>query len=131
MRWCELSAFTVMYRSHLGTLPEQNWQIYSDSETLKHFFNMSVVFQAWDFYRRELMEEAEEFGWPVVRHMMLVFPNNSMTYTEDLRYQFMVGTELLVAPIHNEIDLFDEVRVFLPNETNWTHLWSGKTYTGM
>jgi alpha-glucosidase len=59
MRWCELAAFTTMYRSHLGTLPSQNWQVYSDTETLRHFFAMAAVFQAWGFYREELMREAE------------------------------------------------------------------------
>ena len=92
---------------------------------------MSVVFQSWDFYRQQLMEEAEQFGWPLARHMMLVFPNNSMVYQEDLRYQFMVGTELLVAPVHTRIVLLGEVAVFLPQNTSWVHVWSGKTYTGM
>ena len=121
-----------MYRSHLGTLPTKNWQITNDTETLIHFFNMSIVFQSWDFYRRQLMGEAEEYGWPVARHMMLVYPNNSQVYTEDLRYQFMVGTELLVAPVHSRIEsFFDEIPVFLPNNTSWVHLWSGATYTGI
>lgn len=77
LRWCELAAFTMMYRSHLGTLPDEDWQFNSDKETMLHFFNMTVVFQSWGFYRSALMEEAHKLGWPVARHMMLVFPNNS------------------------------------------------------
>ena len=73
------------------------------------------------------MEEAEHSGWPVVRHMMLVYPNNTMMY---LRYQFMLGTELLVAPVHEKIDLFDEIRLFLPEKTSWIHVWTGMKYTG-
>lgn len=88
---------------------------------------MSVVFQSWGFYRQQLMEEAEHSGWPVVRHMMLVYPNNTMMY---LRYQFMLGTELLVAPVHEKIDLFDEIRLFLPEKTSWIHIWTGTKYTG-
>jgi alpha-glucosidase len=129
MRWSELAAFTVMFRSHLGTLPDKNWQIYNDTHTLRHFFNMSIVFQSWDFYRQRLMNEAEHYGWPVARHMMLIYPDNPAMYIEDLRYQFMIGTELLVAPVLHE--LIEETRVFLPQNTNWIHLWSGNPYTGM
>jgi alpha-glucosidase (family GH31 glycosyl hydrolase) len=130
MRWCELAAFATMYRSHLGTLPTKNWQIYDDTETLAHFFNMSLVFRSWDFYRRELMKEAETYGWPVARHMILVYPNNSGVYSEDLRYQFMLGTQLLVAPVHERFDILEERRVFLPEGITWVHIWTGKAYRG-
>ena len=129
MRWSELAAFTVMFRSHLGTLPDKNWQVYDDTQTLRHFFNMSVVFQSWDFYRRQLMDEASRYGWPVVRHMILVYHDNPAVYVEDLRYQFMVGTELLVAPVIHE--LMEEARVFLPDNTTWVHVWSGQSYKGI
>ena len=131
MRWCELAAFATMYRSHLGTLPTKNWQIYNDTETLAHFFNMSLVFRSWDFYRRELMKEAETYGWPVARHMILVYPNNSGVYSEDLRYQFMLGTQLLVAPVHERFDILEERRVFLPEGITWVHIWTGKAYRGI
>lgn len=129
LRWSELAAFTVMYRSHLGTLPDKDWQFNSDTETLIHFFNMTVVFQSWGFYRKILMEEAYEYGWPVARHMMLVYPDNSNVYTEDLKFQFMLGTELLVAPVYHEGQT--SVKVFLPASTTWVHTWTKKTFTGM
>ena len=120
-----------MYRSHLGTLPTKNYQIYNDTHTLRHFLNMSVVFQSWGFYRTELMEEAKLYGWPVVRHMILVYPNNSGVYSEDLRHQFMLGGELLVAPVHERFeDDLEERRVFLPRDVTWVHLWSGASYKG-
>lgn len=128
LRWCELAAFTVMFRSHLGTLPDENWQFNSDTESLIHFFNMTVVFQSWDFYRRTLLSEATQLGWPVARHMMLVYPDNPKVYSEDLRFQFMLGTELLVAPVYNKGAT--TVKVFLPVNTTWVHTWTGKTYSG-
>ena len=128
LRWCELSAFTLAYRSHLGTLPSQNWQMNSDNETLVHFFNMTVVFQSWGFYRSDLMNQAHKLGWPVVRHMMLVFPENPSVYTEDLRFQYMLGTQLLVAPVHSRGQ--EEARVFLPAGLVWVHLWTGTQLLG-
>ena len=77
------------------------------------------------------MEEAELYGWPVVRHMILVYPNNSGVYSEDLRHQFMLGGELLVAPVHERFeDDLEERRVFLPRDVTWVHLWSGASYKG-
>ena len=119
-----------MYRSHLGTLPDENWQFNSDMETFLHFFNMTVVFQSWDFYRKTLMEEAYKMGWPVARHMFLVFSNNSVAYTNPhVRFQFMLGTELLVAPVFKEGS--SSVKVFLPANTTWIHVWTNKIYKGM
>jgi alpha-glucosidase (family GH31 glycosyl hydrolase) len=37
MRWSELAAFTVVFRTHEGNRPEVNHQIYSDEETFRHF----------------------------------------------------------------------------------------------
>ena len=119
-----------MYRSHLGTLPTNNWQFDSDEETLTHFFKMAVVFQSWDFYRQDLMKEASELGWPVIRHMLMVYPNNSKVYEEELNQQFMVGNELLVAPVLKAGQ--DKVHVFLPNNTHWRAVWGKEDtlYTG-
>ena len=129
MRWCEFSAFNIIYRSHQGTCPDDNWQFYSDQDTMKHYFRMSRVHQAWKFYRNTLMTEAADHGWPVIRHMLLVFPNNPSVYKEDLRYQFMIGTEILVAPIHEEWS--ESVKVFLPEGSTWLHAWTNTSYQGM
>ena len=121
----------MTFRTHLGTLPDQNWQYNSDKETLMHFLRMIRVFKAWGFYRTALIKEANEKGWPVVRHMMLMFPNNTKMYTEDLRYQYMLGSELLVAPVYSKSQHSQQlVNVFLPTGSVWIHVWSNKTYTG-
>ena len=98
---------------------------------MRHFLRMTRVFKAWGFYRAELMKEASERGWPVARHMLLEFPSNLRVYREDLRYQFMLGSELLVAPTYSHSwHKTQSVRVFLPSETSWVHVWSNKTYPG-
>ena len=117
-----------MFRTHLGSLPLKNWQFNSDTQTLAHFFNMTIIFQSWGFYRQALMEEAQAHGWPVIRHMMLAYPNDPLVYTEDLRFQFLLGTELLVAPVYTEGASI--VKVFLPAGTSWVHVWSGTMYEG-
>lgn len=125
-----------MYRSHLGTLPTENWQFNSDNDTLQHFFRMAIVFESWGFYRTQLMEEASQKGWPVARHMILVFPDNAKVFqlSEELKYQFMIGTELLVAPVLQAFyptGLVPFARVFLPAKTTWIHVWTGTEYQGI
>lgn len=95
---------------------------------MKHFFRMAKVYRAWKFYRNTLIAETVQYGWPVVRHMMLVFPGNSKVHFEDLRYQFMLGTELLVAPVYKKGA--ESVNVFLPAGITWIHTWTNISYSG-
>jgi alpha-glucosidase (family GH31 glycosyl hydrolase) len=124
MRWMELSAFTTIYRTHEGNLPDKNAQITSSDETLTQFSRMAHVYKAWEFYRRQLVKEANQTGLPVVRHLFIHYWDDPNVY--ELSYQqFMVGSEMLVVPV-----LYpgkDKVRVYLP-AGEWVHVWSGKTY---
>jgi alpha-glucosidase (family GH31 glycosyl hydrolase) len=123
MRWVELAAFTVVFRTHEGNRPEVNHQIYSDQETLRHFSRFARVYAAWKPYRMELVKEAAETGLPVVRHPFIHYPHDPEVY--GLGYQFMVGAEFMVAPVLDPGE--DTVRVYLPAE-RWIHLWSGRRY---
>ena len=123
MRWTELAAFTVVFRTHEGNRPEVNYQVYSDQETLRHFSRFAGVYAAWKPYRMELAEEAAETGLPVVRHPFIQYPEDPEVY--GLEYQFMVGSELMVAPVLDPDE--ESVEVYLP-AGRWVHLWSGRRY---
>ncbi|MGH3147717.1 MAG: TIM-barrel domain-containing protein, partial [Rubrobacter sp.] len=123
MRWTELAAFTVVFRTHEGNRPEVNHQIYSDEETLRHFSRFAEVYAAWEPYRKELVQEAAASGLPVVRHPLVHYPEDPEVY--DLRYQFMVGPELMVAPVLDPGK--DTVEVYLP-AGRWVHLWTGEVH---
>jgi alpha-glucosidase (family GH31 glycosyl hydrolase) len=123
MRWTELGAFTVVFRTHEGNRPGVNHQIYSDAETLRHFARLAEVYAAWKPYRMKLVEEAAETGLPVVRHPFVHYPDDPEVYGLD--YQFMVGSEFMVAPVLDPGE--DTVEVYLP-AGRWVHLWSGKEY---
>jgi alpha-glucosidase len=123
MRWTELAAFTVVFRTHEGNRPEVNHQIYSDAETLRHFARLAEVYAAWKPYRLELVREAAGTGLPVVRHPFIHYPDDPEVY--GLEYQFMVGPELLVAPVLDPGER--AVNVYLP-AGRWVHLWSGDEY---
>jgi sulfoquinovosidase len=123
LRWIELGAFTVVFRTHEGNIPEVNHQFYSDEETLEHFVRFAGIYAAWKPYRTELVKEASEKGLPVVRHPYIHYPNDPEVL--NLRYQFMVGTGLMVAPVLDPGT--DTVEVYLP-AGGWVHLWTGDRY---
>jgi len=124
LRWMELSAFTTIYRTHEGNLPNENVQFYSDDETLTHFNRMARVYQAWEPLRKKLVDEASRTGIPVARHPFLHYPDDPVVY--GLAYEeFMLGSSILVAPVLDPGET--EVRVYLP-AGNWVHLWTGRIY---
>jgi alpha-glucosidase (family GH31 glycosyl hydrolase) len=123
MRWTEFAAFTVVFRTHEGNRPEVNHQIYSDEETLRHFSRFARVYAAWKPYRMDLVQEAAKTGLPVVRHPFLHYPHDPEVL--DLDYQFMVGSDLMVAPVLDPGE--GTVEVYLP-AGRWVHLWSGEEY---
>lgn len=122
-RWAELAAFTAAYRSHSGSEPEKNLQVHSDNELMDFFGRFAEVYRALAPYREDLMEEAREEGLPIVRHLMLHYPDDPEVY--DLKQEFMYGSEFLVRPVVGKG--VREVSVYLP-EGRWTHLWSGEDY---
>ncbi len=124
LRWMELNAFTVVYRTHEGNQPESNAQFYSDTASLAQFSRFAKVYKAWGFYRKQLVQEAANTGLPVVRPLFIHYPQDPNTYT--LSYQeFLVGSELLVVPVldpgQNCVDAYFPAG-------QWIHVWSGKTF---
>ena len=70
-----------------------------------------------------MIGEASQKGTPVVRPLMLHFPNDLIA--RKVNKEFMLGENFLVAPVFSETESVD---VYLPANSEWTHLWSGKTY---
>lgn len=71
------------------------------------------------------LEEAHRTGVPLFRPLLLNYQNDSSTYNLD--DQFMVGDDLLVAPIVKP-DMTRRL-VYLPAGT-WYDYWTNKKYTG-
>lgn len=128
-RWMEYAAFTVAYRTHEGLKPEDNAQFYSNSTTYNHFDKFARVYKALAFYRTQLFAEAATKGWPVVRHPMLQYSNDAELATLD--DHFMLGSEILVAPVVNKSDYnYGWKKVYFPDSANttWVHAFTGYTY---
>ncbi|GJN06259.1 hypothetical protein PR202_ga23968 [Eleusine coracana subsp. coracana] len=126
LRWMELNAFTVVFRTHEGNKPGSNCQFYSNARTLAHFARCAKMYRAWEFYRVELVKEAAETGLPVARHLFLHYPEDErvqvMTYE-----QFMVGTEVMVVPVLDK-DRSKVTAYFPAGGGAWKHVWTGDEY---
>ena len=59
----------------------------------------------------------------MVRHPFVHYPDDPKVHS--LNYQFMVGSELIVAPVLDPGE--DTVELYLP-AGRWVHLWSGSEY---
>jgi len=71
------------------------------------------------------LEESHRTGVPLFRPLMLNYQDDPNTYNLD--DQFMIGSDLLVAPIV-KADITSR-RVYLPKGT-WYDFWTNKKYTG-
>lgn len=121
LRWMELAAFTSMFRVAEGN--SLGHQFYSDAETLEHLARCAKIFRALFDYRKVLMKEASERGYPLVRPMVLHYPDDPETY--QMQRQFLLGADLLVAPVMEPEE--DQVEVYLP-KGRWIHLWTGEPF---
>jgi alpha-glucosidase len=126
LRWAELAAFTPVFRTHEGSRPAENHQWDSDAGTLAHFDRMATVFACLQPYRKRLMTEAAERGWPLVRHPWLHDPESPAFQRARLDV-FMLGSDVFVAPVMRRRQA--RVRTTLPDGM-WTHLWTGEVARG-
>lgn len=124
-RWTELGAFTPVMRTHEGNQRDENWQWDGDAETIAHFARMSRIHQALVPELEQLADEAAAQSKPLVRHLMLEFPDDAQSRT--VSDQFMLGSKLLVAPV--TVEGAKSRKVYLPPGT-WFHVWTGTQHAG-
>jgi alpha-glucosidase (family GH31 glycosyl hydrolase) len=126
MRWTELGALLPVMRNHRGQDEVcDHWQFNEDRATLEHYKKYAVLHTRLFPYIYTLAHRAAEKGWPVVRHLMLHYPEDPRS--QKTEYQYLLGDRLLAAPVL-ERDA-REWEVYLP-PGKWTHWWSGKRYSG-
>jgi len=124
-RWAELGAFNPVFRTHEGNFKDLNWRWDKNAETTDHFRAMAKLHQQLAPLYRALADQAQESGLPIIRHLLLEFPNDDAAW--GVHDQFMIGSDILVAPITTEGTTSREV--YLP-AGSWTHLWSGLALEG-
>jgi len=125
MRWVELGAFTPIMRTHEGADKEGNWSWEKSPETTSHFRRFSLVHCALRPLFMDLSEQAQQSSVPILRHLMLEFPNDPETY--GISDQYMIGDTYLVAPVLEQGAITRSV--YFPAGT-WYNVWSGESLEG-
>jgi alpha-glucosidase len=126
LRWSEFSAFTPVMRTHEGINPPVTPQIDADPATLAAFARCVHMYRAWAPYRRQLVSEAAATGHPIMRHLILHYPDDPIVVGQ-LPAEYLLGSDILVSPVTTASA--DTVSVYFPAGT-WTHIWTHQTYGG-
>lgn len=124
LRHIELGAFTPVFRTHEGILPQRNVQVY-DPVVQEFYARFSQLHGSLSSYLVQLNQEATQKGWPIVRHLYLHYPEDKKA--QKATYQFLLGRDILVAP--NLRRHAKKVSVYLP-KGQWKHWFSHKIYEG-
>ena len=124
-RWIEFAAFTSTMRSHETNRPNDNVQLYDSPTSMVLLSKMVRIFKALKEYRINFMKDAKDKGISLMRPLFFEYENDKESYSID--YEYMLGSDILVAPVWKEKT--DNWEVYLPND-KWIHLWSDKEYDG-
>ena len=121
VRWAQLGLLSALSRYH-GATPRDPWRF--GDEAL-------AIFRRYARLRSRLVPYLVSYGWqasedgvPLMRPMVLEFPDDPAGYAFDLQY--CLGRELLVSPV---VRADGWVTTYLPRG-RWTDWWSGTVHEG-
>jgi alpha-D-xyloside xylohydrolase len=121
VRWAQLGLLSALSRYH-GATPRDPWRF--GDEAL-------AIFRRYARLRSRLVPYLVSYGWqasedgvPLMRPMVLEFPDDPAAHAFDLQY--CLGRELLVSPVVREDG---RVITYLPRG-RWTDWWSGALHEG-
>lgn len=121
-RWCAFGMLSSHSRLHGGTTYRVPWMFDEEAcDVLKFFVELKCKIMPYLFGHAI---EAHETGLPMLRAMVLEYPEDKTCRYLDLQY--MLGDSLLVAPIFRESG---EVEYYLP-KGKWVHLLNNKIEEG-
>ena len=121
IRWLQFGVFSPLMRCH-GTTPCEPW--YYSKRAVHIYKKFAWIKENFLDYVYSTAVEASKNGFPLMRSLALVYPQNEHVQKLDLEY--MYGPDLLVAPV---VSTKDTLGVVFP-EGNWTHLWHGDVING-
>lgn len=124
-RWIQFSDFTTTTRNH-GHFPRDVWswgpEVEKDSvqsRMLRYRLMPYIYRYAWEIWERAI---------PLTRPMTIAYPGER----DDLKYQYMFGDSLLVAPVYRPAAEFPDgkMTVYLPEGSDWIDYWTHRINAG-
>lgn len=121
-RWVAFGMLSSHSRLHGSSSVRMPWLFGDEAvDVLRHFNRLKAHLMP---YLLDAAHEAHAHGWPVMRAMVLEFPDDPACRYLDMQY--MLGSALLVAPVFSETS---EVTYYLP-AGEWRHLLTGEIARG-
>ncbi len=124
-RWVEAGCFSPLFRNHsaVGTRYQEPWQF--DEETLNIYREAVKLRYRLIPYYYDLFFEGEKTGMPILRPLVLHYEEDENV--RNLNGEFLVGENLLVAPVVNPGDRVK--MVYLP-QGDWYDYWTKEKVSG-
>ncbi len=120
-RWLQAGALTPFFRSHsVGWVGNKEpWEFGAEFTRI----NRATVELRYRFlpYIYSLFRQHEKDGSPVMRPLWYEFPGDKLTYL--ISDQFMLGSDILVAPVVKEG--MRTRGIYLPADAEWIDWWTG------
>lgn len=125
-RWIQFSDFSPFTRNHGATSSRDVWawgQHVEDnskfSRSLRYRLLPYIYTTCWQVWDKAM---------PITRPLRLVYPGQR----DDIRYEYMFGDNLLVAPVYKARTSFtnEKMDVYLPSGEEWVDYWTHQTFTG-
>jgi alpha-glucosidase (family GH31 glycosyl hydrolase) len=127
IRWIQVGALVPVMRTKSAGVsipPAPRPQIW-DPEILPHWRRWAAFHTRLNPYLLSAAEEYVKTGMPVMRHLVLAYPDDAEAGA--LEDQYLLGSDLLVAPVLDEGARAR--RVYLPGG-RWADAWRGEVYDG-
>jgi len=121
VRWAQFGLLSSHSRCH-GTTPREPWAF--GEEALEIFREYARLRYRLLPYLYSVADEAARTGLPSVRPLLLEYQDDPLV--ADLDDQFLLGTDLLVAPVFDGATTRD---VYLP-EGEWVDWWTDERHAG-
>jgi alpha-glucosidase len=120
-RWIEAGAFNPIYRDHTakGTADQEPWVHGPKHEAIrKHFIEERYRLLPYIYTG---VEEMTRTGIPLMRPLLLEFPESPEFFNDD--HEFLFGPDLFVSPVTTELQ---DMKVIQLPPGSWYDYWTGE-----
>lgn len=125
LRWCQLGAMNPVMRHHLGFLEGDPVDLWTSPATIDMWRRCAAWHHALFPYLWSLAHEARATGLPVLRGLMVEFPDDPRSWV--VSDQYLLGDALLCAPVLRKGEVRREVQLPVGD---WTDIWTGDVHRG-
>ncbi|MBB5354324.1 alpha-glucosidase [Anoxybacillus mongoliensis] len=125
VRWTQVGAFFPYFRNHcaIGFARQEPWAF---GETYEQIIKRYIELRyEWLPHFYSLYFEAHQTGVPMMRPLMMEYPNDRETW--NISDQFMVGNEVMVAPVMRP---YTAHRIVYFPEGRWVDYWTKEKFEG-